>query len=261
MIMKDRQEGRPDSWNWEQYKGIINEENKQTLWPELFPYERMIQLREELGERAFSKEYMCSQVWSEGAYFKREELMKVVGYTYEGIKYQIEEVKHPASEWKEGRIVAGVDIGKKVHPSHISIFQYSKGIYTQIYEKFMFGWDYTKQIEFINGLIDFYLIDEIRYDNTRGEFESFAEQNLIDRRIYKPIVFGTKVKFQMASNFSKNVNNKTIRLLNNQAMINSILSVNEDLDAPETEFGHGDAFWSIAMALYEAPTVRGYISI
>jgi hypothetical protein len=261
MVNKDREEGRKDSWNWEEYKGILNETDKLTLWPELFPYERMVQLREELGERAFSKEYMCSPVWSEGAYFKREELMKVVGYEYEGKRYATETIKRPASEWKVGRIVGGLDIGKKVHPSHISIFTQDKGIYTMIYEKFMFGWDYTKQIEFINGLIDYYLIDEIRYDNTRGEFESFKEQHQIDTRIYRPIVFGTKVKFQMASNFSKNVNNKTIRLINSQPMLNSILSVNEDLDAPDTEFGHGDAFWSVAMALYEAPKGGGYISI
>jgi len=40
-----------------------------------------------------------------------------------------------------------------------------------------------------------------------------------------------------------------IRFQNSQRMIRSILSVNNNLEALETTDGHGDAFWSIAMAL------------
>ena len=194
----------------------------------------------------------CFPAWSEDAYFKRDELLSVVNSN---------EDKRPGGEWKVGEFVAGLDIGKKAHPSHFTVFMRRNGIYTQFFQVFMDGWDYTKQIEYIKGLIDYFVIDEVRYDATRGEFESFVEQNIINKRIWKPIIFGSKTKFQMAANFSKHVNNKSIKLINNQRMLDSVLSVNNELQAPETEIGHGDAFWSIAMAVYSSPTGGGYISI
>lgn len=240
------------SWNWQENKAILNEGDKLVLWKELFSYERLIEIRNDIGDKAFNREYQCFPVWSEDAYFKRDELMQVVNS---------QEDKRPGNQWKAGEFVAGLDIGKKAHPSHLSIFQRRNSIYTQFFQVFMDGWDYTKQIEYIKGLIDYFIVDEIRYDATRGEFESFAEQNIINRRIWRPIIFGTKTKFQMAENLSKHVNNKTIKLINNQRMIDSVLSVNNELKAPETEIGHGDAFWSIAMAVYEARQGGGYISI
>lgn len=251
-----------DSWNWAQYKAIINEAEGKTLWPELFSIERLKQIRGQIGDKAFNKEYMCSPVWSEDAYFNREELMSVVDPN-------IDTLNTPAREWKDvGRVVAGLDIGKKAHPSHISIFRERDGMYTMIYQKFFDRWDYTRQVEYIKQLVDYYLIDELRYDNTRGELEPFAEQNIINKRIWKPVSFGTKNKFEMASNFTRHVNNKDaegnpnpkIKLLNNQRMIDSILSVNNDLKAPETDLGHGDCFWSIGLALYQPPKIRGYVS-
>lgn len=251
------------SWNWAEYKAILNEKTKKVLWPELFSYKRLCEIRnEEIGEKAFNKEYMCSPVWTEEAYFQRDELMKVVK--------NIQEVKRPASEYKDKnvQIVAGLDIGKKAHPSHFVIFELTRNHYTQIYEKFMDSWDYSRQVDFINGLIEFYLIDRISYDDTRSELESFREKRLIDSRIWKPIVFKVKNKFDMASNFSRLVNYKEgdtykpqITLLNRQRQIDSILSVNNDLQAVESKIGHGDAFWSIALAVYKEKGVYGYISV
>ena len=240
------------SWNWQENKAILNEGNKLVLWPELFSHKRLKEIRRDIGEKAFNREYQCSPVWSEDAYFKRDELMITVNATTR---------KDPGGEWKAGEFIAGLDIGKKAHPSHFVIFQRRNGIYTQFFQVFMDRWDYTKQVRYVQGLIDYYVIDEIRYDNTRGELEPFVEQNLISPRIWRPIIFGTKSKFQMASNFSRHVNNKTVHLLNDQRMIDSILSVNNDLDAPQTEIGHGDAFWSVSMALYQAPEGGGYISV
>ena len=120
------------SWNWAEHKAIINEKEKTVLWPELFSYERLCDIRSnEIGEKAFKKEYMCSPVWSEEAYFQRNELLKV-------INPNLEECKRPASEWKAGEIIAGLDIGKKSHPSHLVVFQRRNGHWTMLYEKFIY---------------------------------------------------------------------------------------------------------------------------
>jgi hypothetical protein len=252
------------SWNWGEYKAIINEKSKKTLWPELFSYKRLEQIRnEEIGNKAFNKEYMCSPIWTEEAYFQRDELMRAVDPN-------LKEEHRPAKEYKHKRmmVVAGLDIGKKTHPSHFTIFELDRGEYTQIYEKWMDGWDYSKQVEFINGMIEARLIDRINYDDTRSELESFREKKLIDTSIWKPIVFKVKTKFDMASNFSRLVNYKEkdkitpkVHLLNRQRMIDSILSVSNDLQAVESSIGHGDAFWSISLALYKDTPYKPYIAV
>lgn len=250
------------SWNWAEYKAILNEKKKEVLWIELFSYKRLNEIRnEEIGDKAFNKEYMCSPVWTEEAYFQRDEIMRVVDNN-------LKELKMAPGKHRRMQIVAGLDIGKKSHPSHFAIFEFSNNHYTQIYEKFMDGWDYSRQVDFINGLIEFYLIDRINYDDTRSELESFRERRLIDSRIWKPIVFKVKSKFDMASNFSRLVNYKKddvyvpkITLLNKQRMIDSILSVNNELQAVESEIGHGDAFWGIALAVYKEKGVYGYIAV
>ncbi|MCH7534274.1 MAG: hypothetical protein IH948_00730 [Bacteroidetes bacterium] len=242
------------SWDWAEHKAILNEKEEKPLWPELFSYERLCEIRrDEIGEKAFKKEYMCSPVWTEEAFFQRDELMEVVNVKTERVA---------ASVWKRGGYVfAGLDIGKKAHPSHVSIFWRYQNHTTMLYQEFMWGWDYTKQIEHMEWLTKLYLIDEIRYDDTRGELESFREQNLIDKRLWVPFNFSRDTKFKIAGNFSKMVNNKEVSLINNQKMIDSVLSVNNDLQAPQTSEGHGDAFWSIALGLYERPVGGGYISI
>ncbi len=244
------------SWNWAEYKAILNEAEQEVLWPELFSYKRLCEIREqELGEKAFKKEYMCSPIWSEEAYFQREEFMKAVDVDLEECKRSSSEFKH-----RKMKIVAGLDIGKKTHPSHFVVFMYDNGRYTQLYEKFMDGWDYYKQIVFINDLVEFFLIDSVYYDDTRGELESFREQRIISPAIWKPIVFKVKTKFEMASNLDRLINHKDgpkVSFLNRQRMIDSVLSMNNNLEAPESIIGHGDAFWSIALALYESTTPTG----
>lgn len=241
------------SWDWQENKAIINELNKEVLWPELFNYERLIEIRNtEIGEKAFNKEYQCSPIWTEEAYFQRNEIMDRIDNLFQR--------DDPAKEWKGRlRIIAGLDIGKKMHPSHLVIFTERMSEYHMIFEMFMDNWDYSKQVDFINQLIEFYLIDELRYDDTRGELEGFRERNLINQRIWKPITFTHKTMFDMASNLSRLINQKKLTLLNRQRMINSILSVNNNLQAPESEIGHGDAFWSICLAVYKQEGIKGRI--
>ncbi len=247
-----------EGWDWAEYKAILNEAKKKTLWPELFSYKRLKEIRElEIGEKAFNKEYMCSPVWTEEAYFQRDQIVPLA--LNEG------NLRDPAKTDKE-IVRAGYDIGKKTHPSHFAVFSFKHMQRPeQIFQLFMDGWDYTKQVNLITQLIEFYKIDALYYDDTRGELEPFVEQNLIDRRIWKPVVFKHRNKFEMASNFSKFVDSKTentrIILINHQRMIDSILSVNNDLEAPESDIGHGDAFWSIALALMEKPAYKPHIAV
>lgn len=229
------------SFNWEMYTAIVDDLNKITLWPEMFGYDRLIEIRDqEIGIKAFSKEYLCSPVWSEDAYFKKDEIMSLVDAGLNQLH-----------RWdsKDEVVIAGFDIGKVRHPSHFTVFLHSKGLIIQIFHVFMDNWDYTKQVEFINQKIDDFNIRRVFFDATRGELDSFMEQGVIRRGLWVPVKFTQQEKFKMAANFAKTVNKGVIRFQNSQRMIRSILSVNNNLEALETTDGHGDAFWSIAMAL------------
>ncbi len=57
------------------------------------------------------------------------------------------------------------------------------------------------------------------------------------------------MKCQIATDFEKAVLNKQIEIFDDENMLNSICSVTNDLVSIETVNGHGDEFWTCALAL------------
>jgi hypothetical protein len=232
------------SWKWNEYHAILNEAEKKVLWPEMFPYERLIEIRDtEIGEKAFNKEYMCSPIYTEEAFFSRDMILKTIDIN---LKNSLTNQDLTNKEI----VAAGLDIGKHAHPSHFVVFMRdTTGTYIQLYEKFFDNVEYINQVKFINEIIKSFKIDAIYFDNTRGELEGFMEQGIMEKNIWKPVKFKTQEKFSMAANFEKIVKDGRLKLINDERQTKSICSVNNDLEALETQEGHGDAFWSIALAL------------
>lgn len=221
---------------------VVNWKKKTALWPEYMPWKELMRRKRQLGDRVFSQEMLCRPVWTEQAWFSREKLMDVVNPS----------LRQENQMLRKNFVVMGWDIGKKVHPSHITVFEErTKNHWIQIYQKFMDGWNYNKQLEHVNELIRKFNVDEGAYDATRGEMESFVERGELSN-VLQPVVFKTTVKHDMATNFEKMVENNEIELLNDRRMIDQILVVDNDLVALETPEGHGDSFWSIALALWLA---------
>lgn len=233
------------TWTWSENKAIIDEINKIVLWKELFPYERLEDIRtNEIGEKAFRKEYMCSPIYTEEAFFQREDIFPLVNIDLSN------SLQLPTFPYE--LIIAGLDIGKHVHPSHLTIFAKNRdGKYIQIFEKFFDNMEYIVQANYINDMVKQLNISHVYYDNTRGEFEGFVEQGILNKSIWKPVKLSTTEKFSLAANFEKIVKDKKIEFINDPRQLNSILAVNNDLEALETTEGHGDAFFSISMALSE----------
>jgi hypothetical protein len=149
---------------------------------------------------------------------------------------------------KNRTIVAGFDIGKKTHPSHLSVFAEVKGRLIQIYSKFFDGWNYTDQIEHLRQAIEVFKIDKLMYDDTRAEFEECRERGELPPEM-EGVAFTAKSKFTMATELDRVITNKELKLLNDPRQTRSILSVDCDLKAPETSEGHGDAFFSLCLAV------------
>lgn len=238
--IKQRAEQERTDFVFKEYKAIIDDANKKVLWPEIFSYE-VLDLKRKENEKSFNKEYMCSPVWSEDSFFTREQIIERINSDLKN--------KMPLDKVKWNIVTAGWDIGKHQHPSHFAVFIKKEDTYEMIWQEFFDGMDYITQLEKVNKYIEMLRIDSIYFDATRGELEGFYEQGLMDKSIFNPVTFKTKTKSAMASNFEGLVIHKRVELINNERMISQILSVMNNLDAIATVDGHGDAFWSIALAL------------
>jgi hypothetical protein len=231
---------------------IVDEKNKISLWPEHWSFERLIDRRDLIGEAKFNREFMAMPVTSSNSYIHKDDLLPLLTKTNWEVKEQ--------SILQEFYVVGGFDIGKKRHPSHLALFirrgtgKEIRGIeqyeYEQILSFWMDKWDYSKQMEWLNMVCEYFNVSRLRYDNTRSEFESYAERGELHEAMI-PQVLSHTMNFKLASNFGKHVEEETVHLVNEQRQYNQILQVNGDVKAIETPEGHGDSFFSVALALYE----------
>ena len=219
---------------------IQSEKTKKVLWQEYMNYDELVFRREERGNKSFNQEYLCTPVYVEEAWFSRQDLDPIIDPKLEILK------RYKKTDTEE--VYLGWDLGKKQHPSHVAIFVVRDKKAYQIYEKWFDGVDYTDQLKEVNDLMILYDVSKGYFDNTRGELESFIEQDRIHHAL-EPVTFGTKSKHEMATNFEALVNNKRIALLDKRRMLEQILLVTNDLQSASTPEGHGDSFWSIALAL------------
>jgi hypothetical protein len=228
------------------YPAIISHKDKVVLWPEFFPYERLINIRDnQIGAKAFDKEYMCRPVRASEGFLQEDTIDKIIERRLKnfaiGRPLHLREYTY-----------AGFDIGKKTHPSHLAIFgKNRKGKLVQIHSKWMDGWEYTMQVEYIRQAIKNFKIGRLEYDDTRAEFEGFREQGGLPAEM-KGVAFTAKNKFAMATAFDKLITQGSILLLDDQRQKRQLLNVDNDLNAVETEEGHGDCFFSICLAIKAA---------
>ena len=164
--------------------------------------------------------------------------------------------------WRSRTVIAGMDIGRRGNPSHCSVFAINEDstifdknnkpveILVQLSQKFMDNTEYTKQVEYITAAIDYFNIQKMYLDNTRGEME---ERGLPRQCI--PIILGAhtgaraKGKMELAANFAKLIEQKRIKLIDDDRFISQIVCVTSDLQAPNSPMGHGDSFISIILAV------------
>lgn len=235
---------------------IIDEQEKLTLWPEWWPYERLDNMRRSMNDiDKFNREFMALPASTSKSYIKRDNLYAVATAT------SMDFAPHPELEDEE--VVGGYDIGKHLHPSYCALFtrKYAHEDddgneiyrYTQIFSKWLDGVDYTKQINFLNELCEYFYVDNLYYDNTRGEFESFEEQDQLDKALTPMSMAGGRKKNITGARFQGLVNQGLIEIVNEPRTLNHILLVNGDLNSPEIrgkEGGHGDSFWGCALGVW-----------
>ena len=211
---------------------------RRVLMPELYSEEWLLK-QQKARPKSFASEFLLVPHLSTQSYFDEEEIRNCEDLTL---------TNYPASKSYEhnetDQLFAGFDVGKKRHPSHLVIFKKRGDRIEQVHQSWLDGWPFNEQIDYLNDVAKNFNITKGYIDNTRGELEDRGLSS-----VWKPMSFTQKSKNQMAQIFEHYLRSDNLRLLEDSRQRGQILSVNNELKAPETPLGHGDAFFSIAMAL------------
>ncbi len=230
------------TYNVKTYRAILDGQEKKTLWEELYSYDRLMEIKATIGDKAFNKEFMCHPVRSTEAFVSLDDYNKISNPALHN--YDL----FDSIDLFDTLVVGGFDIGKKAHPSHLSVFKEDNGRLIQIHSKFLDSWNYTDQIDYLKKCIDKFHIKLLYYDNSRAEFEETFERGELPD-IMKPLSFTSKNSFALATDLDKVITNSKIELIPDERQKRQILSLDCDLRAPVTQDGHGDSFWSLCLAI------------
>ena len=217
------------------------EPGRRVLMPELYSEEWLLE-QQKAKPKSFASEFLLQPHFNTEAYFDSEDIEKCEDANLRSLPTTM---KHNFEEDED--VFAGFDVGKKRHPSHLVVFRRKGERVEQIHQSWLDGWDYSEQIEYLNEAAENFGLTKGYIDNTRGELEDRG----LDRTWY-PLSFTLKSKNNMAHIFEQYVHSGNLFLIRDTRQRQQILSVNNELKAPETPMGHGDAFFSIAMALQAA---------
>ena len=211
---------------------------RRVLMPELYSEEWLLQ-QQKARPKSFASEFMLTPHFSTESYFNEEDITGCEDGTLRAFS-----ATRPYRK-EEGEVLfAGFDVGKKRHPSHLAIFSRKGDIIEQVHSSFLDNWSYTDQIQYLNEVVENFDLMRGYVDNTRGELE---ERGLDS--VWRPMTFTVRSKNTMAQIFEEYVHSGKLHLLKDERQKQQILSVNNDLKAPDTPLGHGDSFFSVAMAL------------
>jgi len=240
-------------FNCKIYPAWSNKAEGKVLWPERFPATRLREIEADIGERSFNKEFMCRPVRSQEGFFSDEDLDAC-------IKARLKNRRLGKDVRLNEYAFGGLDIGKKRHPSHLSVFgKDRRGRLVQLLSLWMDGEDYKRQLDLCKLAIKSFRVQRLYYDDTRAELEGFREIGELPAEM-KGLAFTEKLKYQMAVEFEKVVRDKAVMFINDTRQKQQILNVDNSLKSAETSGGHGDSFWSNALAIHAARGTGARIS-
>ena len=212
------------------------------LWENRFNKEWLDTRKKSAGWKSFSSEFLLMPVLSADAFFTRTDLDKVIDTSLKNISI------YQTFNKEDHHVVAGLDIGKRRNPSHLSVFVDDRNEnLIMIHQSFWDGLEYLEQIERIKTVVENFGVDKLYIDATRSEMEErgLPRQCIMIKFTGK----GERNQASYANDFAARVENKKLRLLDDDRFISQILCLTNDLRAPVTAFGHADSFWSVSLAL------------
>jgi len=190
-------------------------------------------------QRAFQSEFMLTPFLSTQSFFDYNGIHAVINPNLKN--YSV----HSKPSVSTDLVVGGFDIGKRKHPSHLSVLMQQGDKVVQLHQSFLDNMNYNDQVDYLKTAIQTFGIDKLYVDNTRGEL---GERGLPSQ--CRMFTFSQRLKSEMAQIFEALVTQKRLEILNDDRFISQILCVDSDLKAPVTPMGHGDSFISMMLGCF-----------
>ena len=211
---------------------------------------------------SFQSEYMCIPYFDSNNIISRDDMSKLIR---EGS--QNYDISQPYRKQQGEIVVIGADIGRVEDPTHIAVFSKKGNVVTQLYSRFLQEVPFPDQVRLLNKLAEVFQVDRAAVDNTNN---SLTDRNLDP--VYDLVNFTTALKKSLLSAFLFYVRNalgylnKTaedsldgilgsedyiLEFLDDELQLSHITSVDKQLRSPRNKEGHGDAFFSVSLALRE----------
>ena len=244
-----------DEYWWGSYPAIIDEKNEIVQWPEVFPYSRLKRMQRSVGPSAFEVEYQLTPVSVTDQFFTREDILGIIDTKL--ANWTLGE----AFDRGDLSTYAGFDVGRHVHPSHVSVMlELPSGTLVQVYSQFLDQMRYNGQVNLLNAIADTFNLARGYFDAT---YNALEDRGL--RQVWRGRAFNRKLKADMATLFEKRVvaqpDEPGIILQNDLRQLRQITTVDKLLKAATTLDGHGDAFWSTGLAIKAAEDGPSIIDI
>lgn len=226
---------------------------KDIAWPERWTPEELKFRYNDLGQARFKQEYLCVPAYETDPLLDRDMVEACINPALEAYLDAI-------APGIEDIVLAAWDPARKRHSAHCSIFRVSRDRIRQLRSQFWDQVSYPKQLAWIRWAIKHYSISELFADNTNGVLTGYDDEGLIPREVNLVTLSG-KLRSNIAHNLDRlitqsasGVGRKLELLPDNRQLIHLMAVDRLKLEATETKdgegiIGHGDAFWSAAMAL------------
>jgi len=162
---------------------------------------------------------------------------------------------------------AGADIGRKTDLTAFSVFEKTENKYRLVFKKTMKNTPYNEQKIFFQYMLDNYHFEKFHIDET-GIGNMFAEELHRTYGHITPITFNNENKQSMVANVKRLMQNKQLEYPDDPLIFDNFKSIQRIYTSSnylrfdsvhDSEIGHADLFWSIALALYDESKNRGFV--
>jgi len=185
-----------------EYPAVQDYEKEEVLWPDMYDYKRLMIIKRTIGEAAFLVEYQLHPRESVDQFLPSDALEACVDSRLKHYEPVAGEVFPNPNNYP---LHGGMDVGKEIHPSHVSMFiemppeaGQEMGWLIQVYEAWLDHMAYNKQVEVVNELMRYFNPTRFHWDSTRSELEDRALS-----RQARPFKFKKNVKASMATQLEK----------------------------------------------------------
>ena len=172
------------------YPAIVDNVTKEVLWESQWSYEKLMRKRDEIGELAFSQEYLCNPIDDSASLFPRAIMEKCYDYAqYPDLRINLGNPQEKGSKYAMGVDLA-VGLTEKASYSVITVLQKKKineNAHFIIADIQRYKTDqYKKQLENIIGTEDKYHPILSHVEN--NAFQTYLEQLIHDSRVNTSVV-------------------------------------------------------------------------